>query len=316
MVDASDLNHAGKRVQRIQTSQMTDEANAPDNQQPDLQVLQGSALPAVEAIQRIVVSHKKIVGADWRNREFTDFNALKTVFENCDFRYSNFKRAYFRDARFINCRFDGARFDDCNFKSANFYGCDLKFAHFHKCLLEVREIVASLPAEPNIRREGLQNLKANAIEVGDHENVSLLVLQEIEATKRHYSYAMRGFDTYYRNKYATFIAKAQAGLKLLWLQVNGLVWGHGEKPWRLLISCLLILTTLGIINFWSVMPRVGWQNTQGGINVLTYVFRLFLDMSPDEQYRGFALIDYAAVIMRYVYIGLFISVLYKSISHR
>lgn len=295
---------------------MTDPAKMPVPRAPDVSVLTANSLPEVEAIQRLIVSHKKVVGADWRNREFIDFNALKTEFENCDFRYSNFSRAYFRDARFINCRFDGARFDDCNFKNANFYGCDLKFSHFHRCLLEVREIVASLPAEPNIRRESLQNLKANAIEVGDNNHVGFLVLQEIEATKRHYSYAMRGFDTYYRNKYATFISKVQAGVKLLWLQVNGFVWGHGEKPWRLLISCLLILMLLGFINFWSVMPRVGWEHTRGSLNVFTYILRLFLDMSLDEQFRGFTAVDYAAVIMRYVYIGLFISVLYKSISHR
>src|SRR5689334_3083314 len=171
---------------------MTTQAHMPSAPLPESEILAGSSLPAVGAIQRVIVSHNRIVGADWRHREFTCFNALKAVFENCDFRYSNFDRAYFRDARFINCRFDGARFHECNFKSANFYGCDLKFALFHKCLLEVREIVASLPAEPNIRRENLQNLKANAIEVGDHDNVGFLVLQEIEATKRHYSYAMRG----------------------------------------------------------------------------------------------------------------------------
>ena len=208
---------------------MNDQSNTPVVIPTEPQVLAGISLPSLDLVPRVVVSHKKVVGADWRNREFVDFNALKTVFENCDFRYSNFERAYFRDARFVNCRFDGARFHECNFKSANFYRCDLKFAHFHECLLEVREVVASLPAEPNIRRESLRNLKANAIEVGDYENVGFLVLQEIEATKRHYSYAMSGFDTYYRNKYPTFAARAHASLKLLWLNLNGLVWGaRGE----------------------------------------------------------------------------------------
>jgi len=39
-------------------------------------------------------------------------------------------------------------------------------------------------------------------------------------------------------------------------------------------------------------------------------------MEPDKKFGGFVSIDYAVVIMRYVYIGLFISILYKSISHR
>jgi Pentapeptide repeats (9 copies) len=275
-----------------------------------------AASPEIPLIQRVTVSHAKVVKQDLRNREFRDFNALGAEFESCDFRYSIFERAYFRDARFTNCRFDGARFIDCNLKSANFYRCDLKFSHFRNCLLEVREIIASLPAEPNIRREGLKNLKANAIEVGDHESVGLLVLQEIEAAKRHYHYAMKGYDAYYRNKYSTVASRIQAGARLLWLTINGAIWGHGEKPWRLLFSCSAILLLLGLVNFWSVMPRVGWAETYGGARVFRYIFQLFLDMSPDSRFQGFEAVDYIAVIMRYIYIGLFISVLYKSISHR
>jgi len=220
-------------------------------------VLTGKKIPQAPAIDRVTVAHTIVKGANWSNKQLHDLNALKTEFENCDFRYSNFDRAYFRDAKFTNCRFNGARFHDCNLKSADFIGCDLKFAQFHKCVVEVREIVASLPAEPNIRREGLQNLKANAVEVGDFENVGFIVLQEIEATKRHYSYALRGFDTYYRNKYGSFLAKTRAGAQLLWLQISGLIWGHGEKPWRLLSSCITILALLGLINFWRLIPRLG-----------------------------------------------------------
>lgn len=278
--------------------------------------LKPDELPTIPNVDRISVARQKIVRADWRNRDFKDFNARAAEFEDCDFRYSNFERAYFRDAKFTNCRFDGARFIDCNFKNANFYRCDLKFAHFQRCLVDVRELVASLPSEPNIRREGLQNLKANAIEVGDHASVGLLVLQEIEATKRHYSYALRGFDSYYRKKYPTFISKVRAGAKLWWLQLEGLIWGHGEKPWRLLFSCLVILAGFALLNFWSVMPRTGWNESHGGLDIIKYVFRLFLGMSTDQTFGGFVAIDYSVMIMRYVYIGLFISVLYKSISHR
>jgi len=296
---------------------MSDDADLPPSPRAEEPpVLRGEEIPAPPRIERITLSRRKVIGATWRGKEINDLNALKTVFENCDFRYSNFKRGYFRDARFVNCMFDGVRFDDCNFKSANFYGCELQYAHFHKSLVEVREIVASLPAAPNIRRESLQNLKANAIEVGDHDSIGYLVLQEISATERHYSYAMCAFDTYYRNKYSTLWAKVEAGMKLLGLKISGLVWGHGEKPWRLLISCLAILVLLGFVNFWSVMPRIGWNDTHRGVDVIVYVFRRFLDVSPDGTFKGFEFVDVVAVIMRYVYIGLFISVLYKSISHR
>jgi len=278
--------------------------------------LNSDELPFIPEVVRVAIARKKICRIDWRNRDFKDVNALGAVFEDCDFRFSIFERAYFRDARFTSCRFDGARFVDCNFKGATFYKCDLKFVYFQRCLLDTRELVASLPSEPSIRREGLQNLKANAIDVGDHASIGLLVLQEIEATKRHYGYALRGFDTYYRRKYPTFVSKFRAGAQLLWLQLEGLIWGHGEKPWRLFFSCFAILCSLSLVNFWSVMPRVGWNETHAGLDLGKYVLRLFLDMPTDPRFGGFVVIDYVIVLMRFVYIGLFISVLYKSISHR
>lgn len=273
-------------------------------------------LPIIPDIGRITISRKRVTKADWRNGSFIDFNALQAEFEDCDFRYSNFERAYFRDSKFTNCRFDGARFTDCNLKHARFYACDLKFVQFRRCLLDLDEVIASLPAEPNIRREALQNLRANAVEIGDYASQTRLVLQEVAATKRHYSYALNGYDSYYRNKYSGILSKIRAAAKLAGLHISGLIWGHGEKAGRLVISCSALICTLAFINFWNVMPRVGWNESGGGWNVLKYVVQLFLDMSADTKFKGFDIIDYAVVLMRYVYIGLFISILYKAISHR
>lgn len=282
----------------------------------EIVALRPEDLPAIPPIERVVVSHKKIVRIDWRNCDIQDINALGAEFEDCDFRYSHFDRGYFRDAKFTNCRFVGVRFSNCNFKSAHFHKCDFKFAHFQRCLLDVREVIASLPAEPNIRRDALQNLRANGVEIGDYASQGLLTLQEVEASKRHYSYALRGYDSYYRNKYPTIVSRAWAGANLTWLKVGGMIWGHGERPWRLLVSCLVILSILTLINFWKVMPAIGWNETDGGARAFEYVVRLFLDMSTNPKFRGFAVVDYLVVAMRYLYIGLFISVLFRSISHR
>jgi len=290
--------------------------NGPVANSAQIVVLRPDQLPDIPKVDRTILSRKKIVKADWRNRNFIDLNALATEFDGCDFRYSNFERGYFRDAKFTNCRFDGARFSNCNFKSANFYKCDLKFVSFRQCLLEVKDVIASLPSEPNIRREALQNLRANAMEMGDYESQGLLVLEEIEAAKLHYSYALRGYDSYHKKKYSTAFSKFRAGMKLGWLHANGLIWGHGEKSGRLLLSAAALLCVLALINFWSVMPRVGWIESKGGLKALEYVVQLFLDMSPDVKFKGYVAVDYLVVLMRYVYIGLFISVLYKSISHR
>jgi len=178
------------------------------------------------------------------------------------------------------------------------------------------EVIANLPSEPNIRREALQNLRANALEVGDYASQGRLILQEIEATKRHHRYAFRGYDSYYKKKYASVFSKVKAGASLAWLNIGGLIWGHGEKPGRLLLSSIALLCILTFINFWSVIPRIGWSESGQGLGPLQYIVQLFLGMSLDSKFRGYEIIDYLVVAMRYVYMGLFISVLYKSISHR
>ena len=272
-------------------------------------------LPEIAYIERISVSHRKISRADWKNRNIKDINALGAEFYDCDFRYSYFERGYFRDAKFTKCRFTGVRFSDCNFKNSEFYNCDFKFSNFKRCLIDVQAVLPSLPSEPNIRREGLKNLRANAAEIGDYASQGLLILQEIDTTKRHYSHALHGYDSYYQEKYPTIFSKLWAGAKLTWLQVGGAIWGHGEKPLRLLISCLLILFVLALINIWRVAPIVGWTAIDGGLRPLEYVIRLFLGMSP-KDFGGFVVVDYLVVLARYLCIGLFVSILYKRISHR
>lgn len=270
----------------------------------------------IPKILRVTLARKRMSRQNFRNLHFKDFNALEAEFQNCDFRYSIFERAYFRKAKFIECDFEGAQFFDCNLKSSNFYNCDLKYTRFKRTLLELDDLIASLPAEPNIRQECIQNLRANMIEVGDYTSQSRLILEEIEAAKRHYRYALTGFDSYYRKKYLGYLPKFRALTRLTCLQLSGLVWGHGEKSGRLLVSSALILLFLTGVNFWSVLQTVSWSETNAGLRILEYVLRLFLDMSPNPRFRGFELVDYAIVLMRYIYIGLFISVLYKSISHR
>ena len=187
---------------------------------------------------------------------------------------------------------------------------------FQRCLLELEEILATLPAEPNIRRENLRSTEANAAEVGDYGAQSRLICKRLKPQNAIIATLCAVSTVTIKKKYGSIFAKARAAARLGGLHVNGLVWGHGEKSGRLFLSCLTLLGFLTLINFWSVMPRVGWEESNSGLKVFEYVVRLFLDMSPDPKFRGFTVVDYMAVLMRYIYIGLFISVFYKSISHR
>lgn len=269
-----------------------------------------------QPISRISFSRQKVNRQDLRHHFINDMNALGATFTDCNFSYSIFNRAYLRDATFINCQFVGCQFYDSNIKRVHLLTCDLRFIRFFRSQLDTEEILVALPFEPNIRREAIQNLRANAAAVGDFGTHRKLILEEIRATQDHYWRALWGVDTYYRNKYASILAKAQAGWSLLWLRIGGFVWGHGERPFRILTSGSIVLLVLTFINFWSVMPRVGWQETAGGIRVLQHTISVFLGASYDPKFEGFLAVDYLTLILRYVYVGLFISVLFRTISHR
>lgn len=267
-------------------------------------------------IERVPVSGSKYERLILRHRRFDDMNGNKAEFIDCDFSYSVFERAYFHAAKFRNCKFIGCRFYDSNLRGASFPGSDFRYTTFHRTLLEAREMIAILPQEPNLKRDSLQNLRANAAEIGDFSSQREFVLAEIDAAIDHELRALKGTEDYYRRKYQGFFPKGRAALKYFGLRFSGLLWGHGERPLLLVTSSAIFVLALSLINAWSVLPRIGWEATGSGLKVLGYCFDQFWDATPDVMFQGYPLVDYALIGLRYLYIGLFISVLFKSISHR
>jgi len=275
-------------------------------------------LADLSQLHRITRHHfdGEISKCDFRNFHFLDVNAKNAEFINCDFSYAVFERAYFRNAKFKNCRFVGVKFIESNFREASFFQCDFRYAEFRLCLLHAREIVANLPYEPNLRSEVLRHLRVNAVSTGDHKEQSFLVLQELDAGREHHYRALTGANSYYKQKYPSFFDRVKSAAFLLRYYLSSFFWGHGEKPSNIIYSAILLLLVVSLINFWSVMPRVGWAEARGGISILRYTVELFLGMNPEKTFAGFWWTDFLVVVGRYLYVGLFISVLSRRISNR
>lgn len=92
--------------------------------------------------------------------------------------------------------------------------------------------------------------------------------------------------------------------------------GYGEKPLSLIFSLVSFLLFFSFINLWSVLPRESWVDTFYGVNIARYVFETFLNVGPDVRFAGFRWVDYAVGTLRYVYAGLLVTTLVRSISHR
>lgn len=162
----------------------------------------------------------------------------------------------------------------------------------------------------------MQNLRANAASLGEVEPQKTFVLEEIKAQEDHFLRAIRGSDSYYKKKFGTIQDKIRPLISFAGLKVGGFVWGHGERSGRIFISAFIFIFALSFLNFWAVLPRMTWAQAGYGLNIFKYCMDLFIDYNPDPKFKGFVFVDYTLMFMRYVYIGLFVSVLFKGISHR
>lgn len=277
----------------------------------------GAQIPAgIPTVSRTRISGQTHTNKNFQHSELHDTPGRKKTFSDCDFSYSVFYRCYFKEAKFENCNFTGCRFYDCNFIDADFLSCDLKYALFERCQVDVPSILSALPREPNLRRALIQNLRVNANATGDFENQRLLVLAQVSATKDYLKHAILGNQPYYRKKFPTSIDRIVAALRFAAVNVSGFTWGHGERIGSLAISSGSLLLLLSMLNLYALIPAYGWKG--GGVipQSLIYTFSLFFDVPLESGFSGFLFVDFLILVMRYIYFGLLVSMLYKSISHR
>jgi hypothetical protein len=188
--------------------------------------------------------------------------------------------------------------------------------------VESSEIIANLPFEPNVQRDLLRNLRVDARELGNIEDESLYVKKEIEASDYFCMAAFLGSDQYVRNKYSSV---ERFGFLRRWLfsKLSGMVWGHGEKPLRVMCACLFFILVIASLLLWHGYERA---DMGVGLNLHDRIFSA-LGLSVSE-FLGIPYIagDYPqpvpfgisimAICVRYIFIGLLVSVLFRSFSRR
>lgn len=268
-------------------------------------------------------SFERIERCDFDNDyiESVGRSSKRSVVNNSTFRSTVFVRCYFQSVVFTNCDFTSAKFIDCNLKEAKFVHCKFNYVSFRRTLVESSEIIANLPIEPNVRRDLLRNLRVDARELGNVEDESLYVRQEIEASDYFCMAAFLGKGPYLRNKYGTV---ERLGYLMQWLfsKVSGLIWGHGEKPLRVMYACMAF--TLAVAGYLFAFEYSSALAQSLPIHErITTVLRLsaseFLGIpyqaSADAIQAPFH-VSIVAVCARYIFIGLLVSVLFRRLSRR
>lgn len=169
---------------------------------------------------------------------FVRLGMKETKISNSSFTQSNFEDSYFRKAEFKNVRFTGSSFRFCNFDKATFENCDFSYCSFYHCKLTTHEIKASLPSQPNLRKDIAKNLRANSEMMGDKESADIFLDTEIQADEEE-SWAIFQSDTeYYKKRYNVF-DQVKSFLKFIGSKLSGVIWGYGHRVGRLFVSYFL-----------------------------------------------------------------------------
>lgn len=241
---------------------------------------------------------------------------------SCTFRSTVFMECYFNGVTFTACDFTSAKFIDCNLKDAKFIHCKFNYASFRRTIVDATEVLANLPREPNVRRDLLRNLRVDARELGNVEDESLYVRKEIEASDLFYISAFKGRDDWYRNKYGGI---DRLSFLFSWIKsrFSGLIWGNGEKPVRVLYACLFTIALMTVV-LCIYGYKVGVFSGDSSVYVnIGESFKLSVSEFLGVPYsvNDFALkvpfaVSVFAVFARYIFVGLLVSVMFRSFSRR
>lgn len=248
---------------------------------------------------------------------FEDVAGNDVVFKDVDFSYSRFVRGYFHKARFVNCDFTGCQFEGCNFREALFSQCDFKYARFDRTIVPVQEIIIAAPEWPNVRRELMRVLRANAESLGDMEAARAFVREEMKARREHLRRARDQQEEYYVRKYRGRWNQLRIRWQslLLWLDRNLL--GYGEHIGRAVLGACVLLIVVAVVQCIATADSTTSIGAElwNFLDALRYVAYLLIDM-PDTAARHPEIIAVIVVILRYFLLGLLVAALFRTLSHR
>lgn len=242
-----------------------------------------------------------------------DVGGKRIHFKDCDFSYCIIERGYFHDAKFENCKFIGTRFISCNFRSATFAMCDFSYATFFTTIVSHTEISKNLPDQPNKRRDLIRSLRANATSMGDQEANNSLLSHELEANTEHYRRLFSSNHSYYA-KYSQS-EKIVALFKYVALRAEGLAWGYGLSPLRLLLwlfaAVLLSGTTLAFAGQENVILNAELLSSIGRNALMSAFAVLDLALVSSTTINAHPLVFGFLVTVRVIILGLLITVVYR-----
>jgi hypothetical protein len=262
------------------------------------------------------IEQKHFHHCTFANISFKDATLKESEFMDC-----TFIGCYFRKAKIKNCTFVASKFISCQFPKVSVQSCNFNYAHFEGCIIPYSEMQYNLSPEPNIRLELSANLAHAAETIGLTKEACSYQLDSIKAQESHLWAAVFSTTTWYQEHYKG-TSRAVALFDLIKSKIDGLIWGHGER-WEVLLRNFAILTFI-------VFPVVLWLLKDGLATPEKTSFNFleieWLSISTILSINGLSNIAATSVGTKIVMItevflglviaGLFISLIFRSISRR
>ncbi|MGH8692261.1 MAG: ion channel [Burkholderiales bacterium] len=228
-----------------------------------------------------VMEHEGVSYLDLRGLRVEETQIDKAYLKNVNLRWAQFRDVGFKNARFAGCNLSQATFAECYLRRAQFEKCDLVNSHFDSCdfsqavISESRIDFASF-ANCEIRLENIRwradaseqamvrvcrSLKLNAMSMGNFADAG-------ELTYLEKSYERRAL--YKRGAWGPWLVSA----------LQHLVWGYGEKPWRLAIVMLVNIFIFGAVLFGvhALPGKTFWEHVY--FSGITYLTVGYGDLAP------------------------------------
>jgi hypothetical protein len=250
------------------------------------------------------VSNKKL-----SDRVFERVSAKDIRFASVDFKYCVFDDCYLRSCAFDSCDFTGCRFVRTSFHGSTFTGCIFDYASFDRTLIDPDILDTCCPGWDNLKLRFARTLRMNYQGLGDSAAVNKAIIVELNATRSHLYKTWRSNESYYRNKYQG-IRRLQQFLAWSGFVALDFVWGNGESAVKLARTTIVLLALL------AVLDTLSYRNP-----MLVADFAQALVDSPQvflgttqPGYPG--LVIAGLTLIRYVVLGLFLSILIRRFARR
>ena len=226
---------------------------------------------------------------------FRDVGFKNARFVGCNLSHVTFEDCYFRRARLEKCDLVSSRFGSCDFSQALISESRVDFARFSNCEIGLQNIRFRADATPHAMARVCRSLKLNAMSTGN--------------------FADAGELTYLEKKFERFgLYRGGAWGRWAASVAQNLLWGYGEKPWRLAAVMAFNIFFFGaLIHLLDPLPgKTFWEHIY--FSGITYLTVGYGDLAPHAPIARFISVVCAASGI--ATFGLLIASLTKKIMYR